>query len=176
MTTARERSAQASSLRVLQRVIRPLDMTSYGVIVLVMGAMTLLVSLQVFYRYTLASSIDSANELSRLFFVWAIFLAIPHGVKYGVHVGIDLVVRALSLRLQDVIFRLTAAAGAILMVVVFVASWEATLDKWQELMPTLPMTAAVYYIPVLIGTGHTCLHLVVLAWGGAGAWVGENDL
>jgi TRAP-type transport system small permease protein len=163
-------------LRSLMSLTRGLDRISYGVVVTVMAVMTILVSTQVFVRYALSSSIDSADELSRLFFIWAIFLAIPHGVKYGVHVGIGLFVDMTSARTQDAIFRLCCVLSAVLMIVTFVVSWTATIDKWPELMPTLPVTAAVYYIPVLISAGHSFLHLVVLAWGGRTVWKEEAEL
>ncbi|OHY78836.1 hypothetical protein [Marinobacter sp. AC-23] len=39
-------------------------------------------------------------------------------------------------------------------------SLGAVGDKWQQLMPTVPVTAAVFYIAVLISAGHSLLHLI----------------
>lgn len=167
--------AQPPALRAFKTLINKIDYAAYWAVVLVMGAMTVLVVTQVFFRYVLSSSIDAADELSRLFFVWAIFLAIPHGIKFGIHVGIDLLVRCMPARVQRVMFRVSCIASAILMIVTFAVGWTATLDKWPELMPTLPFTAAVFYIPVLICTGHSFLHLLALAWGGPNTWAGENN-
>lgn len=167
---------QSGSLKAYKNMLRGLDRISYVVIVVVMAAMTLLVSAQVFYRYALSSSIDSADELSRLLFIWTIFLAIPHGVKYGIHVGIDLIVRLMPAGWQELMFRLSAALGALLMVVTLIVSWTATIDKWPELMPTVPVTAGLFYIPVLISAGHSLLHLIALVWGGSATWAGENEL
>lgn len=167
------RSADTAGLSLARDALGWIDRVSYAVIVAVMAAMTMVVSLQVFWRYALSSSIDSADELSRLFFVWAIFLAIPHGVRHGVHVGIDLFVMRLPTGIQDALARLMAAAGALLMLVVLTVSWTATLDKWPELMPTLPVTAAVYYIAVLVSTVHSFLHLALMAWGGPRTWQGD---
>lgn len=164
---------RAAGLRV-RGWLEMLDKASLMVIVLSMSAMTIMVSLQVFWRYFLGSSIDSADEVSRLFFVWVMFLAIPHGIKYSVHVGIDLLVAALNPRARGGLFRVTAAAGAVLMAAVFYASWVATADKWQELMPTLPVTAAVYYIAVLISSAHSFAHLTMQAWMGESIWEGKT--
>jgi TRAP-type C4-dicarboxylate transport system permease small subunit len=142
-------------------------------IVVAMAAMTLMVTLQVFWRYVLSSSIDSADEVSRLFFVWVIFLAIPHGIKYAVHVGIDLLVMNLSTRNKGRLFRLMSVASAALMAAVFYAACIATMDKWQELMPTLPVTAGIYYIAVLICAAHSFVHLVLHAWLGPRIWEGR---
>lgn len=156
--------------------IRPwvdrIDHVSMWLIVVAMSAMTIMVSLQVFWRYVLGSSIDSADEVSRLFFVWAIFLAIPHGIKYGTHVGIDLLVLKLPPVRKDQLARLMSMAGAVLMAAVFYSAWIATIDKWPELMPTLAITAGVYYLAVLASAAHSFMHLVIHAWLGRHAWEG----
>jgi TRAP-type C4-dicarboxylate transport system permease small subunit len=158
---------------VLKTALLGLDRVSYWVTAAVMAAMAGLVSLQVFFRYALDSSIDSADELSRLFFVWAMFLAIPHGIKIGIHVGIDILVRQFAPSAREVLFRLMNALAALMMAVVFYVTIFVTADKWQDMMPTIDITAAVYYIPVLISAGHSFLHLIVLAWGGALVWQEE---
>lgn len=159
---------------VLKRLVGGIDRITYWGIVASMLLMSVVVTLQVFMRYALNSSIDSADELSRLFFVWAIFLAIPHGVKHGVHVGIDLLVQALPLNIQGLLFRVMAGLGMFLMVMVMLGGWVATVDRWPELMPTLPVTSAIFYIAVLICGVHSLLHLLLLTWGGPRTWEGEQ--
>jgi len=113
------------AFRAFKRIVAGVDALTFWAIVAAMAAMSILVSLQVVMRYFFSSSIDSADELSRLFFVWAIFLAIPHGVKHGVHVGIDLCVRMLPLRGQETLFRVMAGLSALLMVMVMIGGWVA---------------------------------------------------
>ena len=108
--------------------------------------------------------------MSRLFFVWAMFMAIPHGIKMGVHVGIDIVIRRFTATVRELIFRVMSAASAVLMVLVFYVTIYVTADKWQDMMPTIDITAAVYYIPVLLSSGHAFVHLLILAWGGSDVW------
>lgn len=151
-------------------LLAALDRASYALIVLAMGAMAVIVALQVLLRYGLSASLDSAEELSRLAFVWAMFLAIPHGVRHGVHVGIDVVVNLFPEALRHALFRLMSGLGAVLMALVFYAAVFVTADKWQELMPTIEFTAAVFYLAVLVCAGHSLLHLLLLAWGGEGTW------
>jgi TRAP-type transport system small permease protein len=154
----------------LKAAIRGIDRVSLVVIVVVMGLMTAIVSVQVLLRYALDSSLDSADELSRLFFVWAMFLAIPHGIKVGIHVGIDLLVNALPHVFQAVVFRAMSAAGAFLMILVLFVGIDAAADKWPELMPTLPVSAGLYYVAVVISAAHSFLHLLALTLGGPRTW------
>lgn len=156
-----------------KRLLERIDQASYGVTVFAMAGMALLVSAQVVARYVFSTSIDWADEVARLFFIWAMFMAIPHGIKYGVHVGIDIVVLHFGKPLQDAVFKVMAGLSGFLMGVVFYYSILVVGEKWQELMPTINVTAAVYYIPVLIATGHSFLHLALLSWGGSNTWQGR---
>ena len=162
--------APAGPVARLRGAVDTVDGLSRWVIVATMAGMALLVSAQVFMRYVMSSSIDAADELSRLFFVWSIFLAIPHGVRRGVHVGIDVVARMMPHRVQDALHRVSAAAGLVLMAAVFVTALGAASDKWGELMPTLPVTAALYYVPVCICAAHAALHLALFTVGGVNVW------
>ncbi|MER0239988.1 TRAP transporter small permease [Fulvimarina sp. MAC8] len=155
-------------------IVRAFDRVSAVGVIVAMAAMAALVSAQVFFRYVLSSSIDSADELSRLFFVWSIFLALPHGIRYGVHVGIDLLPMALPTRLQDILFRLMNLVTVVLMIVVAFVTYGVIVDKWSELMPTLPLTASLYYVPVLIASVHAALHMTLLAWSGQHLWKDET--
>lgn len=147
-----------------------MDAASRLAVIAAMAAMTALVAGQVFFRYVLAAPIDWAEEMARLVFVWAIFLAIPHGVRHGVHVGVDIAVKALPPLWRERLFRLSALLGAGLMAVVLVQGWGVARDAWPELMPTVDVTAALYYVPVVIAAGHSLLHLALLAWGGERSW------
>ncbi len=170
MTSTYQGPASAGPLFLLKRGLAAYDRVAYGIIIAAMTGMTGLVAIQVFVRYVMSSSIDSADELSRLFFIWAMFMAIPHGIKLGIHVSIDVLIKKLNPAVQETLFRLMCVASGVLMILVFYMTTFVVADKWQELMPTLDVTAAVYYIPVLLSAGHSFLHLVVFAWGGSRIW------
>ena len=151
-------------------LIARIDTVSRVVVIAALSAMTTIVSVQVFLRYGFNYSIDSADELARLFFVWSMFLGIPHGVRYGVHVGIDVLTALLPSLVQDGLFRVMCTISAVLMGVVAVATVYVAADTWDELMPTVNVTAAVFYIAVLVAAVHSIMHLAVLIWGGARSW------
>ncbi|NRB16873.1 MAG: TRAP transporter small permease [Rhodobacteraceae bacterium] len=155
-------------------LLKHVDTASKGLVICAMAVMTVLVVTQVVFRYAFASAIDWSDEVARLAFVWAMFLAIPHGIRAGVHVGIDALVIRFSAALQERLFRLSAALGCILMLVLFYFSAQVTVYSWPELMPTINLTAAVYYIAVLIAAAHSTLHLLLLVWGGSETWSEET--
>ena len=151
-------------------LVAGIDRVSRIVVIAALAVMTAIVSVQVLLRYGFNYSIDSADELARLFFVWSMFLGIPHGIRYGVHVGIDILTALLPKLVQDGLFRIMCGVSAILMGIVTVATVYVAADTWDELMPTVNVTAAVFYIAVLAATVHAILHLLVLIWGGVHSW------
>lgn len=157
----------------LRAAVDRLDCVTKYAVIGAMAVMTILVVTQVIFRYAFSSAIDWSEEVARLAFVWAMFLAIPHGIRRGVHVGIDALVVRFSQSVQDLLFRMTALLGAGLMAVIFWFAWDVTLYTWPEMMPTLNLTAAVYYVAVLFAAIHSLLHLALLAWGGSTTWEEE---
>lgn len=154
--------------------IKAFDATTKWLVIAAMAVMTVLVLSQIVARYAFSSGLDWSEEVARLAFVWAMFLAIPHGIRSGVHVGIDAVVVMLPEPWQEALFRLSAILGAVLMIAIFWYSAEVTLYTWPEKMPTLNFTASVYYIAILFAAAHSFLHLCLLAWGGRNTWPRER--
>ncbi len=160
------RNLSRSIARAWFSMLDGIDFLSRWLIIALMSVMTCMIVTQVFFRYVLNDSIDAADEISRLTFVWSILLAIPHGLKTGAHVGIDLIVSRLKLRLRLWIFRFTCAAGIVLLLVV---AWQAQVmiqRIWDQPMPTLPLSSGLFYIALLISMIHSALHLFpyTLGW------------
>lgn len=136
------------------------------VIIVAMAGMVAVVSLQVLLRYAFNTSLDWAEDIARLTFVWAIFLGIPLGVRSGAHIGIELLTMHFPPGLQRAAVRLSALLGSALM---SVAAWYAARlvgEQWDEMLPTLDITAALFMIPVAFGMAHSTLHLLLIAYTG----------
>jgi TRAP-type C4-dicarboxylate transport system permease small subunit len=165
------RAPDALPVTLVKGLIAVLDNVSFWAIAAAMAGMALIVIAQVVARYLFDSSIDSADELSRLLFVWVTFLALPHGIKIGIHVGIDIVVRMVPAALQRVTFRVVNVICAPFMALLGYLAVGAIADKWQDLMPTLEITSAVFYMPILICAVHGFFHFLALAAGGEDTWL-----
>ncbi len=146
-------------------VLALIDRVSYVAIVGVTAAMTATVTSQVYYRYVLNDSIDWADEVSRLTFVWMIFLAIPHGIRLGSHVGIDIVVNAIPAAARAWLFRASSLLGALLFVLILVQASRVAYAVWDQPMPTLPVSSGMFYVALLLGSLHSALVLVAFVLG-----------
>ncbi|MEO8136455.1 MAG: TRAP transporter small permease [Betaproteobacteria bacterium] len=76
--------------------MRWLEHLEEGLIAFLMAAMTLVTFMQVIARYIFNYSFVWAQELTIVMFAWLIFIGMSFGVRVGAHIGIDILIRALS--------------------------------------------------------------------------------
>jgi TRAP-type C4-dicarboxylate transport system permease small subunit len=148
----------------VQRAVDQLDRSSRWLIIAAFAVMVVVVSLQVLFRYFLNLSLDWADEVGRLTFVWAAFLGVPHGVKIGAHVGIDFVAKLLPPAPLAWVFRAGCAANAALMTVVAWQSIVIARETWDQLMPVLDFSTGWFYVAITVCGVHSLIHFVLLAW------------
>lgn len=141
-----------------------LDAASRMLIIAMFAAMVAVVSLQVLFRYFLNLSLDWADEIGRLTFVWAAFLGVPHGVKIGAHVGIDFVAKLLPPAPLAWMFRVCCVACACLMGVVAWQSAAIARETWDQLMPVLDFSTGWFYVAIAVCGAHSLVHFLLLAW------------
>ncbi|WP_157015564.1 TRAP transporter small permease [Mesorhizobium xinjiangense] len=145
--------------RLLTWLLARADTGARLLVILGAAMMAAVVSAQVVMRYVFNGSFDWADVVSRIAFVWTIFLAIPLGIRDGTHVGIELLVARLPTGLRHLVARITSGLAAIMMAVVFWVSVIVALATWSERLGAIDMTSSVFFFPVILGA----LHLAHLA-------------
>lgn len=153
----------SAALRPLATVLAALDLAVAWVLCVAMGVMVAVVGTQVALRYGLNSSLDWADEIARLTFVWSIFLAIALGIKTGSHIGIEIVVAKFPAALRGVIGRLVALVCAGALAVVAWESFFVARDQWDELMGAVNASTGWFLVPLVIGGVHGALHFLWIA-------------
>ena len=139
-----------------------LDRSVRLVIVASVGGMVAIVASQVFSRYILNSSIGWADEVSRLLFVWSIFLAIPIGVRRGRHIGVEILKTRLPAQMQSWLERAMTAVGCALMALIAYQALVIALAQWDELMVSIDVSAGWFIVALIVGSAHSALHLLRL--------------
>ena len=59
--------------------------------VVFLALMSIIIVLQVFFRYVLNNSLSWSEELARYLFIWMIYIGISYGVKLDKHICVDAV-------------------------------------------------------------------------------------
>jgi C4-dicarboxylate transporter DctQ subunit len=80
-----------------------------GIIAVLLAAITIVSFTQVVARYGFNTGWGGALELTRILFAWLILFGMSYGVKHGMHLGVDALIRTLPKPL----FRAAAIFGAL---------------------------------------------------------------
>lgn len=149
--------------RLLGSLLARADTGARLVVTVCAAIMVVVVFAQVVMRYVFNGSFDWADEVSRIAFVWTIFLAIPLGMRDGTHVAIEMGVARLAPTLRRLVSRIMSAAAAVMMSVVFWMTIGVALATWSERLGAINITSSVFFFPIIVGALHSALHLVHLA-------------
>ena len=146
-------------MRGYDAVLSVLDRFASAVVTITMAIMAIVLLLQVVYRYFLNDSLVWGWDVPRVCFIWAVMFAIPLGIRYNAHVGIELVID----RFSESAKRVAAMFNALLILILSgtIAYYAAILtgDTWDQLMPGIPLSVGVFYVSLVIGQIHTCMHV-----------------
>lgn len=146
------------------RTLDGIDRAARWAIIAAMAAMVVVISVQVVLRYAFNSSIDWSDEMSRMLFVWCMFLAIPLGIREGAHVGIELLTVHVPAGPRAQLAKVCALFSAAMMVVVFWQAVKVSWLTWDEMLQTVNLSANWFMVPVAVAAAHSFLHLVQLLW------------
>ena len=93
------------------KIIRWLDKYFEEILMItLLGFMVVIMGLQVFMRYVAQNSLSWPEEITRYMFIWFVFLGISYGIKYNIHIRVNLLevffpkaLKALNI-IQDLVF------------------------------------------------------------------------
>ena len=95
-----------------------------GMIAFLLAAMTLITFSQVIARYLFNTGAVWALELTVYLFAWLVLFGMSYGVKIGVHLGVDAVVKMLPAHGQRVLTILAALCCIAYAGILFFGGWE----------------------------------------------------
>ena len=148
-----------SLLHRYQRLLDGVDRVVSWVIIGAMAVLTIVVVLQVFFRYVLNDSLRWGWDIPRLCFIWVIMLSIPLGIRYNAHVGIDIVVQRLGPAAQRAVLVFNAFFMMVLSVTAAYFAVVLAHDTLDQMMPGINLSVGLFYIGLAVGQIHTCMHI-----------------
>jgi TRAP-type C4-dicarboxylate transport system permease small subunit len=143
------------------------DRAIRAVLVGIVGVMVTLVAAQVVARYGLNTSIDWADEISRLAFVATVFLGIAVAVRAQAHIGITLLADALPPLPRSLLRRAVLLGCAALSGLVAYEAAAIALEQWDERMISVALSSGWFLMPVTVGMAVSALHFLAAALGPA---------
>jgi TRAP-type transport system small permease protein len=129
------------------------------VVTAVMGVLTIVVLISVFFRYVLNQSLQWGWDIPRLCFIWVVLLSIPLAFRYNAHVGMDFDLTRFRVINRKALVRF----NAVFMLILFglTAFWATQLAArtWDQMMPGVDLSVGLFYAGLFVGQVHCALHV-----------------
>lgn len=130
-----------------------------------LGVMTLMVVLQVLFRYVIQSSLSFSEELARYMFIWAAFVGSALALKNRSHVSIEIVVANLPRAIKRRAIMVTNALSFIFYAMLLVYGIDMMLHAVEQTSPTMGWLRMSYvYLSVPIAGFILLANAVVNAY------------
>lgn len=101
-----------------------LDRLEENLIALILGLMTLITFANVVARYLFNSNILWALEVTVFLFAWLVLLGMSYGVKHSMHLGVDVVVNAVSPGAKKILAILAVTACLAFSLLLLKGTWD----------------------------------------------------
>jgi len=124
--------------------------------------MTVVVLLQVIYRYLLTQPLYWSEELARYLFVWISLLGAALSVHRGGHFGMDFFVRMMSERKRRAFAYIIYLLMGVVIIVLFVQGLVLVGKTVAQQSPAMEISMGWAYASVPAGAGLMAIHLLAL--------------
>ena len=144
------------------------------------AAATLLLFANVVARYVFDTGFTWALEAVQYLFAWVVLIGAAHGIRAGIHLGIDILTIRFSEEVQRWLGLLALTICLMFSVPVLWLSIEYTYKIWQwgDLTLDLQIPQWIPYLAIPVGMSLMSLHLIgvgVRIWRGEQLHVGRSE-
>jgi TRAP-type C4-dicarboxylate transport system permease small subunit len=127
------------------------------------GVITLVVFLQVLFRYGLHFPLDWAEELAMVIFQWVSFIGAGIAVRRGFHFHVDLITKRLPERLQIATGLLSSAAIFTVAYIMVHVGIKMMMTAKFITLPVMHFSKAYVYLAIPVGGALMILYQIPIA-------------
>jgi len=150
-------------LRIISRFDDNLAKGEAAVLIAIVGVMTVVVFLQVLYRYVFAQPLQWSEELARYLFVWLSIMGATLALQKKGHFGLDLFYKMLSNRFQRIVkFPVYLLMGIVIFVILFQGIILVQKTALQE-SPAMGISMGWAYASLPVGGALMAIHLIAIS-------------
>lgn len=142
-------------LKVLNKMVKVLSSTFFGV-------MTVVIFMQIIWRYVLLKPIPWAEELARYLFVWITYLGASVAVIEKSHTGVDLFTSLLPERMRKIASIVSYICCIFFVALVGYYSWTLALKVTKQRSPAMQISMFLPYLAIPLSSILMLINFVVL--------------
>lgn len=127
---------------------------------------TLVLFTNVVLRYVFNTGLLWALEFVQYLFAWVVLIGAAHGVKVGIHLGIDILLERLPPKTHRIALLTAITCCIIFISIVAYESYIYTFKiyQWGDLTEDLQIPQWIPYIAIPLGTTLMFYHFLVVGW------------
>ena len=149
-------------LRSLTRFDNLLAKAEAAALITLVAVMTLVVFLQVVYRYVLAQPLHWSEELARYLFIWLSILGATLGLQKRGHFGLDFFYRMLPVQKKQFLQLLIHLLAGCVILVILIQGVKLVQATALQKSPAMEISMSWAYACLPVGAGLMVIHLVVI--------------
>jgi TRAP-type C4-dicarboxylate transport system permease small subunit len=149
-------------LRALTRFDNLLAKAEAAVLITLVAVMTVVVFLQVVYRYFLTQPLYWSEELARYLFVWLSILGATLGLQKRGHFGLDIFYQMLPNKGRRFLQRLIHLLMGCVILVILIQGIKLVQMTIPQESPAMGISMGWAYACLPVGAGLMAIHLLVI--------------
>jgi len=145
---------------------RYIDLFEKFSITILFAVATLLLFLNVVLRYVFDTGLFWVLELVQYLFAWVVLIGAAHGVKQGIHLGIDIMLERMPPRLRRAAVLLAVASCIAFVSIVDYQSFVYIIKiyQWGDLTEDLQIPQWIPYTAIPVGLSLMLYHFLAIGW------------
>lgn len=147
---------------IYNRFISYLNIILKWLVILILFALTVVVLLQVFFRYVMFASLPWSEEVSRYLQIWLVMIAAAYGFSYGEHIEVKFFKE--KLQVKPLLYKIITATIYLLLLAVLYIFVTNSLDfaNRVEFQRTPALRISMYWPTLALPVGGILMMLQVV--------------
>ncbi len=134
-----------------------------GIICIIMGmTMTVTTLVGILFRYVMTNPLPWTEELARYTMIWMGLLAISMGVRSGLHLGVQLVVKKFPLIVRRIITYMTRITIGYFLYMLTIYGYKMAMNGLKQTAPALQISMTYVLIAVPVATILALIQLLLI--------------
>ncbi|MFA6506266.1 MAG: TRAP transporter small permease [Treponemataceae bacterium] len=133
-----------------KKFVGKLNFVAKSITFATLTVMTVMIVLQVVFRYVLQSSLSFSEELARYMFIWSAFVGTAIALRSRSHVSIEIIVANLPKPIKRRAIAVTNSLSFIFYALLTIFGFIMMLDTAEQTSPALGISMALVYLCVPI--------------------------
>jgi TRAP-type C4-dicarboxylate transport system permease small subunit len=147
----------------IERILKKVDKAFEWGSALILGSMSILIFLQVFFRKVVVQPLAWSEELASFLFIWMTFIAGYVGARRGSHIGVSLIQDLCPTGVKKIMQFLSMLISSVFFGVIVYYCLKLWPKLMSQISPAIGIPMAFVYLGMIIGSAFMSIWYLISA-------------